>query len=134
MKQVFINIPVASLDKSMEFYKSTGFTLNPEFTGNNQICMVWSDHIYVMLQSQDMFRKYIKKEIPDAKHYAAASYTLPVESIERVNTIVANALEAGGKEPIPMIDEGFMQIRTIEDLDGHTWGIIYLAREKFRKR
>jgi predicted lactoylglutathione lyase len=40
-------------------------------------------------------------------------------------------LEAGGKEPIPMIDEGYMQIRRIEDLDGHTWDIIYLDRVKF---
>jgi predicted lactoylglutathione lyase len=32
-----------------------------------------------------------------------------------------------------MIDEGFMQVRTIEDLDGHTWGIIYLDEIKYEE-
>ena len=45
-----------------------------------------------------------------------------------------SAIKAGGKESIPMIDEGFMQVRTIEDFDGHTWAIIYLDMEKFRRR
>jgi hypothetical protein len=40
-------------------------------------------------------------------------------------------LKAGGKEPMPMLDEGFMHVRTIEDLDGHIWGIIHLDLEKF---
>ena len=40
-------------------------------------------------------------------------------------------LAAGGIEPIPLIDEGFMQVRTIEDPDGYTWGLLYLDMDKF---
>jgi len=50
----------------------------------------------------------------------AASFTLPVESVDRVNEIIENGLKTGGVEPVPMLDEGFMQLRSIEDLDGHT--------------
>ncbi len=131
-KQIFLNLAVADVEKSMRFYSQLGFTANDEFTSDNQKCMVWSEHIYVMLQSQAMFRSYIKKAMPDSKQYQAASYTLPVESLERVNEIVGNGLLAGGTEPMPLIDEGYMQIRTIEDFDGHTWGIIFLNREQFR--
>ena len=42
-------------------------------------------------------------------------------------------LKAGGTESIPMIDEVFMQVRNIEDLDGHNWGIIYLDIDKFKQ-
>ncbi len=39
---------------------------------------------------------------------------------------------AGGKEVIPAIDEGFIQVRTFEDLDGHPGGILFLERDKKR--
>lgn len=31
-KQVFINLPVTDLKKSMAFYEAIGFTNNPQFT------------------------------------------------------------------------------------------------------
>lgn len=132
-KQVFINLPVNNLDKSMGFYAELGFAVYPEFTGENQKCMVWSDHIYIMLQSKNMFKVSIKKQIPDLKIFQCASYTFPVESFDRVNEIVDKALKAGGSEPIPMICEDFMNVRTIEDLDGHTLAFMHLDMEKFRK-
>lgn len=134
MKQIFINLPVQDIEKSMKLYLQLGFTIKPLFTDDNQKCMVWSDQIYIMLQSEKMFRSYLKKEIPNPKKYQAASYTLPVESFDRVNEIVESGLKAGAIESIPMIDEGFMQVRTIEDFDGHTWGIIYLDLNKFPKQ
>lgn len=134
MKQIFINLPVKDIEKSMKLYLQMGFTIKPLFTDDNQKCMVWSDQIYIMLQSEKMFRSYLKKEIPNLKKYQAASYTLPVESLDKVNEIVESGLKAGAIESIPMIDEGFMQVRTIEDFDGHTWGIIYLDLNKFPKQ
>lgn len=118
----------------MNFYIELGFTINPEFTDNNQKCLVWSEHIYIMLQSQEMLKRYMKKQKPDSSKYQTASYTLPVESFEKVNEIIDRGLKAGGTEPRPMIDEGYMQIRTIEDFDGHTWDIIHLDMKKFRER
>jgi predicted lactoylglutathione lyase len=49
---------------------------------------------------------------------------------EEVNTIMANGLKAGGIEPNEMRDYGFMQQRTIEDFDGHTWEIFYMDMSK----
>jgi predicted lactoylglutathione lyase len=133
MKQIFINLPVEDLEKSMNFYTQLGFTNYPLFTGENQKCMVWSEQIYVMLQSKEFFSSYIKKPLLDTKNNLAASFTLPVESLDRVNEIIESGLKAGGIEPMPMLDEGFMQVRSIEDLDGHTWGVIYLDMDKFRE-
>lgn len=134
MKQIFINLPVENVDRSMEFYTKLGFVNNPLFTDGEQKCMVWSEHIYVMLISKRQFKKWNKKSIPDTRLYATANFTLPVESLAMMDEIVENGLNASGTEPNPMLDEGFMQVRSIEDFDGHVWGIICLDIEKFRKR
>jgi hypothetical protein len=48
-KQVFINLAVKDLEKSMSFYTSLGFTNNPQFSDDSGKCMVWSENIFVML-------------------------------------------------------------------------------------
>ena len=84
-----------------------------------------------MLQSVEMFRSGNSKNLPDSATNTINTFTLPVESYERVIELVESAVKAGGKESIPIIDEGFMQVRTIEDPDGHIWGIMNLNLEKF---
>ena len=80
-----------------------------------------------------MFKSGNKKDLPDAKKNAIATFTLPVESLAKVNEMIEKGIKAGGTESTPMIDEGFMQVRNIEDLDGHNWGIIYLDIDKFKQ-
>lgn len=132
MKQIFINLPVKDVDASMKFYTQLGFIVNPLFTFDNQKCMAWTDQIYVMLQTVEMSKTGAKKNIADPKINRIATFTLPVESLEKMNEIMKNGLKAGGTESTEPIDEGFMQIRNIEDLDGHNWGIIFLDLEKFK--
>ena len=134
MRQIFINLPVKDVDASMLFYTRLGFTVNSLFIFNDQKCMVWSDQIYVMLQTVDMFKSGNKKNLVDPKQNTIASFTLPVESLSQLNEIMENGLKAAGTELMPAIDEGFMQVRNIEDPDGHLWGILYLDLEKFKKR
>jgi predicted lactoylglutathione lyase len=133
MKQIFINLPVKDVEASMHFYTQLGFTVNPLFTFDEQKCMVWSDQIYLMLHTYKMFKSGNEKDLPDTKKFAIATFTLPVESLEKVNEIFENGLKAGGTESTKMLDEGFMQVRNMEDLDGHKWAIIYLDIDKFKQ-
>ena len=48
-----------------------------------------------------------------------------------MNTLMGKGLQAGGTEPSELKDYGFMQQRTIEDLDGHTWEFFYMDLSKF---
>ena len=66
-KKIFINLPVADLKTSMEFYTKIGFTNNPAFTDDTAACMVLSEEIYVMLLTLDKFSQFTSKEIIDAK-------------------------------------------------------------------
>jgi predicted lactoylglutathione lyase len=80
-----------------------------------------------------MFESGINKNISDPKTNTIATFTLPVESLDRLNEMMEKGLKAGGTEITPALDEGFMLIRNIEDLDGHHWAIIFLDLEKFKK-
>ena len=132
MKQIFINLPVQDIEKSMTFYTELGFTHYRLFTFDDQKCLAWGDEILVMLHSKE-FLNPEKRTIADPKKYLTPSFTLPVESLQKVNEIIERGLKAGGHEPNSMADEGFMQLRTIEDLDGYNWGIICLDLDKFKK-
>jgi uncharacterized protein len=134
MKQIFINLPVKDVNASMQFYTQLGFTVNHLFTFDDQKCMVWSDQIYVMLQTVEMFKSGNRKNPADPKKNTIATFTLPVESLTQLNEIMENGLKAGGTELTPAIDEGFMQVRNLEDLDGHLWGILFLDIDKFKRK
>ena len=130
MKQVFINLAVKDIERSMDFYTKLGFTINPQFSDDQTKCMVWSDAIFVMIMSHEKFSTFTKKPIADTKSKIAALFALSVSSVDKVNEVVDSGLRAGGTEPMPMTDYGFMQLRKIEDFDGHTWEIFFMDATK----
>ena len=132
-KQIFINFAVKDLQKSMDFYTALGFTNNPQFSDESGKCMVWSENIFVMIMTHEKFSGFATKPIADTKSKLAGLFSLSVDSVNEVNSIVKNGLKAGGVEPSEMKDYGFMQQRTIEDFDGHTWEIFYMDISKFPK-
>lgn len=131
MKQIFINLSVQNLVKSVHFYSQLGFDSYPLFTFEDQKCMAWGSQILIMLQQKESAVLENIKMAHGTKG-ATASFTLPLDSLEKVHGLAECALKAGGKEPMTFVDEGFMQLRTIEDLDGYQWGLIYLDIEKFK--
>jgi uncharacterized protein len=130
-KQIFINLVVSDVVKSMEFYTALGFRNNPQFSDETAKCMVWSENIFVMIMTKEKFTTFATKPIADTKTNLAALFSLSVDSVDTVNKIVADGLNAGGTEPSEMKDYGFMQQRSIEDFDGHTWEIFYMDISKF---
>ena len=130
-KKIFINLPVADLQKSMTFYTAIGFTNNPQFTDETAACMVLTDEIYVMLLSHPKFKEFTKKEIGNTFKSASVINSLSVDSVDEVNAIADKSLKAGGKETNEPKDYGFMQQRSFEDLDGHLWEVLYMDVTKF---
>lgn len=125
-KQIFINLAVKDLQKSLDFYIAMGFQNNPQFSDEMGKCMVWSENIFVMLLTHEKFASFATKPIADTKSAVAGLFALSVDSIDEMNKIMEAGLAAGGTEPAEMNDYGFMQQRTLEDFDGHTWEIFYM--------
>ncbi len=88
--------------------------------------MVISEHNYAMLLTHAKFKSFVTKPIAEAHKTTGVLIAISLDSKKAVDDIVAKALKAGGKEPQPMQDHGFMDQRTIEDLDGYTWEPFYM--------
>lgn len=121
-QMIFVNLPVADLEKSKSFYEAIGFTVEPKFTNEQAACMVVSEAIYVMLLTHDFWKTFTDKAIPDAHKNAQLMLALSQTDRSAVDAIVEKAAAAGGKaDPNATQDFGFMYGRSFEDPDGHIW-------------
>ena len=65
-RQIFVNLPVKDLSKTIEFFTKLGFKFNPQFTDENATCMIISENIFAMLLVKKFFKTFIPdKEIND---------------------------------------------------------------------
>lgn len=125
--QIFVNLPVKDLKKSVDFFTALGYTFNPQFTDENATCMIVSDdHIYVMLLVEKFFKTFTPKPIADAKAATEVLVALSCESRAQVDEMVRKAVAAGGRTPTQPQDLGFMYQHGYEDLDGHMWELVYM--------
>ncbi|BCW88707.1 hypothetical protein sos41_18490 [Alphaproteobacteria bacterium SO-S41] len=125
-KMIFVNLPVKDLKASIAFFDALGFSFNPQFTDETATCMVISDTIFAMLLTHDKYRQFTKKEIADATKVSEVLTCLSTDSRDEVNAMVDKAIAAGGTEPRAAQDMGFMFNRSFDDLDGHTWEIMWM--------
>jgi predicted lactoylglutathione lyase len=120
-KMIFVNLPVADLDRSMAFYTALGFTNEPKFTDETAACMVISDTIFVMLLTHAKWRTFTTRPIPDSGS-SEVSLALTCDNRKAVNAMVEAGSRHGGTADVnPSEDHGFMYQRTIADPDGHVW-------------
>lgn len=125
-RQLFVNLPVEDLDRTVAFFTALGFGFNPQFTDENATCMVISEHIQVMLLVKPFFAGFTKKPIADARAATEVLLALSCESREEVDALVTKAMAAGAATPMPANDLGFMYQHAFEDLDGHQWEVFWM--------
>ncbi len=119
--QIFVNLPVKDLNKSVDFFTKLGYTFNPQFTNEQATCMIVSDTIFVMLLVESFFKTFSGKEIADSSKVVESIVCLSADSREDVDGILSKAIEAGAKTPKDKIDYGWMYSCSFEDIDGHQW-------------
>jgi predicted lactoylglutathione lyase len=126
--QIFVNLPVKDLSRSIDFWTKVGYTFNQQFTDENAGALVIDDEsgIYAMLLTEDFFRTFHKSEIADPARQREVVLALGVESKDRVNEIVDNAVSAGGEATGDPQDQGFMYSRGFNDPDGHHWEVHWM--------
>jgi predicted lactoylglutathione lyase len=124
--QIFMNLPVRDLDRSVQFFTALGFSFNPDYTDENATCMVINDDAYVMLLVEKFFKTFTSKEIVDATSATEAIMAFSVDSRDAVDQMVGKALAAGGTESQPVQDYGFMYSHSFQDPDGHLWEVMWM--------
>ncbi|HSP99933.1 MAG TPA: VOC family protein [Candidatus Dormibacteraeota bacterium] len=124
--QIFVNLPVKDLRRSVEFFTRLGYAFDPRFTDENATCMIVGENIFVMLLVERFFQTFTNKPLCDATKSTEAIVCLSVASRAAVDDLVARAIAAGGSAPRPPQDHGFMYGHGFQDLDGHLWELIYM--------
>ena len=117
---LFVNLPVTDLERAKAFYTAIGFTINPHFTDHNAACVVVEDgHSYFMILVREFFQTFTDLPIGDPAVSPSVSTAIFLDSREAVDAAVAAGVAAGGSEPRPATDYGFMYQRGLLDPDGN---------------
>jgi predicted lactoylglutathione lyase len=130
VKQIFANLAVKDLNKSVEFFKALGFSFNPQFTDDKAAALIIGENIFSMLITEKFFSQFTKKPVSDAKKSTESILALQVESRNEVDSIMAKALKAGGKEYRDKDESDWMYTRAVEDPDGHQWEFFWMDPSK----
>ncbi len=126
-RMIFVNLPVSDLQRSRRFLEALGAVNEPRFTDETAAAMTFSETIHVMLLTHDKFRQFTPRPIADAKAGSEVLLALSVDTRESVDSTVERAVSAGGTaDPSPKQDYGVMYSRSVADLDGHIWEIVWM--------
>ena len=120
MAAMFVNLPVTDLERAKAFYTAIGFTINPLFTDHNAACVIVEDsHSYFMILTRDFFQTFTDLPIGDPAMSPTVATAIFLDSRDEVDSAVAAGTAAGGSEPRPASDYGFMYQRQLTDPDGN---------------
>jgi uncharacterized protein len=126
---IFVSYPTADLDRSKAFYTALGATINPSFTDDNAACFVWDENIYLMVLKREFMATFSDKQLADPAITAQVQVAFSRDSREDVDAVAEAGLAAGGSEPRPAQDYGFMYSRDLEDPDGNIVAFMYMVPE-----
>lgn len=118
---VYINLPVADLERSRKFFASLGFSFNETFSDDSALAMVISDRCVAMLLTHAKFGSFTPRPIADAQATSEVLTALQLDSRQDVDRMVATALANGGATIRDPEDHGFMYGHAFADPDGHIW-------------
>ena len=120
MTAMFVNLPVTDLERAKAFYTAVGFTINPLFTDHNAACVVVEEgHNYFMILVREYFQTFSDLPIGDPAVNPSVATAIFFDTRDAVDTAVTDGIAAGGTEPRPASDYGFMYQRQLTDPDGN---------------
>ena len=125
--EIYVNLPVKDLKRSVDFFKKLGYTFNQQFTDDNATCMELGGNLYAMLLTEKFFSSFTNKSITDTSQSTEVLTCVSCGSKQQVDELVARARAAGAKVPRTAQDHGFMYAHGYEDLDGHTWELVHMT-------
>lgn len=123
---IFVNFPTTDLERSKAFYEALGYSINPNFTDENAACVVVDDQVYFMVLTREFFATFTDKQIIDPTTHAQMQIALSASSREEVDALLERGLAAGGSEPRPAQDYGFMYSRDLDDPDGNILSFLFM--------
>jgi predicted lactoylglutathione lyase len=125
-RQIYVNLAVKDLKRSLAFFGRLGFEFNPKFTDEKAACMIVNENAYVMLLSEPFFQTFTKRNLCDTSSHTEGLFAISCPSREAVDAMVSMAVAAGGANAMDPQDHGFMYGWSFYDLDGHHWEVMWM--------
>jgi predicted lactoylglutathione lyase len=125
-QMIFVNLLTNDVAATKKFFTELGYTINPQFSNDDCACVQISDTIIAMLMTKQHWSQFTQKELVDSTKASEVLLCLSAESREKVDELVDKALAAGGTVHSEPQDHGFMYGRSFDDLDGHTWEVMWM--------
>lgn len=125
-RNLYVNLPVKDLERSVDFFEALEFSFNPKFTDENAACLIINERTGVMLLAESFFAGFTNKPIADARASTETLLALSLDSRAEVEAFMARALAAGATPTIESKDYGFMVQHGFADPDGHQWEVFWM--------
>ena len=124
IRSVFINMPVADLERSRAFFTAVGFTLNPEFESAHGLCLQLTESTAVMCTEHSVFEQMVPtpRATPGTTE---AVVSLGCDSADEVRMLAERAFANGGGRVNEYEENDFMVSWAFADLDGHLWDLFW---------
>lgn len=132
-QDLWINLPVKDLARSITFYTGVGFTPSPGPGDSDQSAgfVVGDNGVVLMLFVEEAFSRFTQHPVADPFQGSEILFSLGASSRGQVDEIAKRAVENGGtmfSEPAEI--GGFMYGCGFCDPDGHRWNVLFMDREK----
>ncbi|MEU6457175.1 VOC family protein [Streptomyces sp. NPDC047065] len=125
-QMIFVNLATNDLDAARKFFTGLGFAADDSFSDDTTAAIPLSDTVSVMLHTHLKYAEFTKKRIVDSTSSSEVLLALSAASREEVDALVEKAVAAGGSVTGEPQDHGFMYGRAFDDLDGHTWEVMWM--------
>ena len=112
---------MTDLARSVASYTGAGFAPDQRMTDDTAACIVIGEGIHAMLPTHAKWATFTAKPVADTHRVSAPMLDFDLPDRAAVDALMARVLAAGGVEPRPAEDHGFMYSRAFENPDGHVW-------------
>lgn len=131
-RQVFLNLPVRDVQRSIDFFKLIGFTFDERFAEERSACVVVNDSTRVVLIDARRFGDFTDLAPCDTHTHAEVIVSFTVESPAAVDELVQAAITAGARPALQPMRRGSMYLWSFHDPDGHQWEVVHLGEGSAR--
>ncbi|WP_034549596.1 VOC family protein [Carnobacterium funditum] len=125
VKNIFINLSVGNLDKSVVFFTNLGFDFHPLLADQHVSCLILKEGMYVNLIEEDCFKSMTHNDVPNKHTQTEMMLTLVTSSKEKLSDFIDKALILGAIEVEVENEIDGVYGRRFMDLDGHLWELLY---------
>ena len=135
-KDVWINLPVKDLAKSVTFYTEIGFAPKPGpgNSAHSASFTIGEKKVVLMLFTGKVFSGFTNNPVSDPTKGTEVLFSIGADNRAQVDDIAKRARAAGGKVfSEPGKSNGFMYGCGLLDPDGHRWNALYMDSSKMSK-